>query len=94
MPKGLRSFDAQDADFLLDLLPGPRDRFSDSPEVETAFRALYLQILGDDEKVVEASGPILRTRSANVLRPPISSRSSAGEGRDAPAPRTMSVTRT
>jgi eukaryotic-like serine/threonine-protein kinase len=25
-PKGLRSFDAQDADFFLDLLPGPRDR--------------------------------------------------------------------
>jgi hypothetical protein len=26
MPKGLRSFDAADADFFLDLLPGPRDR--------------------------------------------------------------------
>ena len=26
MPKGLRSFDAQDADFFLELLPGPRDR--------------------------------------------------------------------
>lgn len=26
MPKGLRSFDAQDADFFLQLLPGPRDR--------------------------------------------------------------------
>jgi formylglycine-generating enzyme required for sulfatase activity len=26
VPKGLRSFDAQDADFFLDLLPGPRDR--------------------------------------------------------------------
>ena len=25
-PKGLRSFDAQDADFFLELLPGPRDR--------------------------------------------------------------------
>jgi len=25
-PKGLRSFDADDADFFLDLLPGPRDR--------------------------------------------------------------------
>ena len=26
VPKGLRSFDAVDADFFLDLLPGPRDR--------------------------------------------------------------------
>jgi eukaryotic-like serine/threonine-protein kinase len=26
MPKGLRSFDAHDADFFLELLPGPRDR--------------------------------------------------------------------
>jgi serine/threonine protein kinase/formylglycine-generating enzyme required for sulfatase activity len=26
IPRGLRSFDAQDADFFLDLLPGPRDR--------------------------------------------------------------------
>jgi serine/threonine protein kinase/formylglycine-generating enzyme required for sulfatase activity len=26
IPKGLRSFDARDADFFLDLLPGPRDR--------------------------------------------------------------------
>ena len=26
VPKGLRSFDAQDADFFLDLLPGPRDK--------------------------------------------------------------------
>jgi serine/threonine protein kinase/formylglycine-generating enzyme required for sulfatase activity len=26
VPKGLRSFDADDADFFLDLLPGPRDR--------------------------------------------------------------------
>jgi serine/threonine protein kinase len=26
VPKGLRSFDAQDADFFLELLPGPRDR--------------------------------------------------------------------
>ncbi len=26
VPKGLRSFDAHDADFFLDLLPGPRDR--------------------------------------------------------------------
>jgi serine/threonine protein kinase/formylglycine-generating enzyme required for sulfatase activity len=26
LPKGLRSFDAQDADFFLELLPGPRDR--------------------------------------------------------------------
>ena len=26
MPKGLRSFDEQDADFFLELLPGPRDR--------------------------------------------------------------------
>jgi serine/threonine protein kinase len=26
LPKGLRSFDAQDTDFFLDLLPGPRDR--------------------------------------------------------------------
>jgi serine/threonine protein kinase len=26
VPKGLRSFDANDADFFLDLLPGPRDR--------------------------------------------------------------------
>jgi serine/threonine protein kinase len=26
VPKGLHSFDAQDADFFLDLLPGPRDR--------------------------------------------------------------------
>jgi serine/threonine protein kinase/formylglycine-generating enzyme required for sulfatase activity len=26
MPKGLRAFDRQDADFFLDLLPGPRDR--------------------------------------------------------------------
>jgi formylglycine-generating enzyme required for sulfatase activity len=26
VPKGLRSFDAKDADFFLDLLPGPRDR--------------------------------------------------------------------
>ncbi|HEY1380108.1 MAG TPA: SUMF1/EgtB/PvdO family nonheme iron enzyme [Gemmataceae bacterium] len=26
VPKGLRSFDEQDADFFLDLLPGPRDR--------------------------------------------------------------------
>jgi formylglycine-generating enzyme required for sulfatase activity len=26
MPKGLRSFDANDADFFLDLLPGPRDK--------------------------------------------------------------------
>ncbi len=26
VPKGLRSFDAEDADFYLDLLPGPRDR--------------------------------------------------------------------
>jgi len=26
IPKGLRSFDAHDADFFLDLLPGPRDR--------------------------------------------------------------------
>jgi serine/threonine protein kinase/formylglycine-generating enzyme required for sulfatase activity len=27
VPKGLRSFDAQDAEFFLDLLPGPKDRF-------------------------------------------------------------------
>ncbi|MEM6470938.1 MAG: protein kinase [Planctomycetota bacterium] len=27
VPKGLRSFDASDADFFLQLLPGPRDRF-------------------------------------------------------------------
>jgi serine/threonine protein kinase len=27
VPKGLRSFDAEDADFYLDLLPGPRDRY-------------------------------------------------------------------
>ena len=26
MPKGLRSFDHRDADFFLELLPGPRDR--------------------------------------------------------------------
>ena len=26
MPKGLRSFDAHDADFFLEMLPGPRDR--------------------------------------------------------------------
>ena len=26
VPKGLRSFDAKDADFFLDLLPGPRDK--------------------------------------------------------------------
>ncbi len=26
VPKGLRSFDAEDADFFLDLLPGPRNR--------------------------------------------------------------------
>src|SRR5271170_1776846 len=26
VPKGLRSFDAADADFFLELLPGPRDR--------------------------------------------------------------------
>ena len=26
MPKGLRAFDAHDADFFLELLPGPRDR--------------------------------------------------------------------
>jgi hypothetical protein len=26
IPKGLRSFDAGDADFFLELLPGPRDR--------------------------------------------------------------------
>src|SRR5208337_2063730 len=26
VPKGLRSFDANDADFFLELLPGPRDR--------------------------------------------------------------------
>jgi hypothetical protein len=26
VPKGLRSFDDEDADFFLDLLPGPRDR--------------------------------------------------------------------
>src|SRR5206468_263442 len=26
VPKGLRSFDAGDADFFLELLPGPRDR--------------------------------------------------------------------
>src|SRR5262249_39424002 len=26
VPKGLRSFDAQDTDFFLELLPGPRDR--------------------------------------------------------------------
>src|SRR5262249_15834598 len=26
VPKGLRSFDAQDADFFLELVPGPRDR--------------------------------------------------------------------
>ena len=26
VPKGLRSFDAHDADFFLALLPGPRDR--------------------------------------------------------------------
>jgi serine/threonine protein kinase len=31
VPKGLRSFDAPDADFFLDLLPGPRDR-DDLPE--------------------------------------------------------------
>jgi serine/threonine protein kinase/formylglycine-generating enzyme required for sulfatase activity len=27
VPKGLRSFEAQDADFFLELLPGPRDRY-------------------------------------------------------------------
>ncbi|MEM7785080.1 MAG: SUMF1/EgtB/PvdO family nonheme iron enzyme, partial [Planctomycetota bacterium] len=27
VPKGLRSFDGQDADFFVDLLPGPKDRF-------------------------------------------------------------------
>ena len=27
VPKGLRSFDARDADFFLELLPGPRDRY-------------------------------------------------------------------
>ena len=27
VPKGLRSFDGQDAEFFLDLLPGPKDRF-------------------------------------------------------------------
>src|SRR6185312_13363731 len=27
VPKGLRSFDAHDADFFLDILPGPRDRY-------------------------------------------------------------------
>lgn len=27
IPKGLRSFDAEDADFFLELLPGPRDRY-------------------------------------------------------------------
>jgi serine/threonine protein kinase len=27
VPKGLRSFDAEDADFFLELLPGPRDRY-------------------------------------------------------------------
>src|SRR6202011_1087505 len=26
VPKGLRAFDANDADFFLDLLPGPRDK--------------------------------------------------------------------
>jgi len=26
VPKGLRSFDAQDSEFFLELLPGPRDR--------------------------------------------------------------------
>ena len=26
VPKGLRSFDAEDGDFFLELLPGPRDR--------------------------------------------------------------------
>ncbi|HEV3204358.1 MAG TPA: SUMF1/EgtB/PvdO family nonheme iron enzyme, partial [Gemmataceae bacterium] len=31
VPKGLRSFDAEDADFFLELLPGPRDRH-DLPE--------------------------------------------------------------
>ena len=27
IPKGLRAFDAHDADFFLELLPGPRDRY-------------------------------------------------------------------
>src|SRR5262249_44537200 len=28
VPKGLRSFDARDSDFFLELLPGPRDRYA------------------------------------------------------------------
>src|SRR5439155_9991947 len=41
-----------------------RDRLSDGPEVEQAFKALYLLPLGDDQKTVEACAPILR----NVFR--------------------------
>lgn len=37
VPKGLRSFDAEDADFFLELLPGPRDRLG-HPESIRAWR--------------------------------------------------------
>jgi formylglycine-generating enzyme required for sulfatase activity len=39
VPKGLRSFDARDADFFLDLLPGPRDR-NGLPECVRFWKAL------------------------------------------------------
>ncbi len=38
VPKGLRSFDAHDADFYLELLPGPRDR-NDLPDIVRFWKA-------------------------------------------------------
>jgi hypothetical protein len=57
VPKGLRSFDAHDADFFLELLPGPRDRKlpekpGDTSKEQQEFVTQAIQELAQEGKVI------------------------------------------
>ena len=57
VPKGLRSFDAQDADFFLELLPGPRDRDG----LPDSIRFWKIPHRGDGRRRHFCRGPDLRS---------------------------------
>ena len=63
VPKGLRSFDARDADSFLDLLPGPRDR-EGLPDTIRFWKSLIEQTDPDETFRVGLSLPAMTSRES------------------------------
>jgi serine/threonine protein kinase/formylglycine-generating enzyme required for sulfatase activity len=93
IPKGLRSFDASDTDFFLDLLPGPRDRNGlpdairfwkarlDEPDPDQTFRVGLLYGPSGSGKSSLAKAGLLPRLAAHVTPVYVEASSGETEGR-------------